>query len=116
MVPRSTRSSSNSTWHSASKKAASVPGVMGTHSSAWSQVPVRRGSITTHLPPRSRILSISPSTSGQAKRLPWEAWGLAPITTRYWVRMMSGVGKVQELPYMHTDDTFLGHWSTVPAE
>ena len=49
---------------SARSSAASVPGMIGIHSSARSAVPVRRGSITTVLPPRSRMRSISPEQVG----------------------------------------------------
>jgi hypothetical protein len=114
--PRSTRSSAKSTWQTASSSAASVPGRIGTHSSARSAVPVRRGSITTTLPPRARIASKRPGTSAAARRLPWDACGFAPRTRRWSVRSRSGVGILHMLPYSRAATTFLGHWSTVPAE
>ena len=114
--PRSTRSSSTTTCTMAMSSAASVPGRMGTHSSAWSAVPVRRGSITITVPPRSRMASISPSTSGQAKSEPPDAWGFPPMMIRWSVRGRSTVGIFHELPYISVDVTFFGHWSIVPAE
>ena len=60
-APRSTSSSSNSVCTSASRNAASLPGRMKWCSLAIFAVSVRRGSITTILPPRS-------STAAQAPR------------------------------------------------
>ena len=82
MGPRSRRPSSKITLHSASRKAASAPGRIGSHSLARSAVPVRRGSMTTTLPPRSRMASISPSTSGQLSSEPPDACGLPPMITQ----------------------------------
>ena len=93
-----------------------MPGVIAIHSSARSAVPVRRGSMTTTLPPRSRMPSISPITSGQASSEPCDACGFAPITTSRSVRWMSGTGIFHMPPYMRCALTFFGHWSTVPAE
>ena len=93
-----------------------MPGTIGSHSSARSAVPVRRGSITTTRPPRSRMPAISPMTSGHASSEPCEAWGLAPMTTSRSVRPMSGTGIFHMPPYIRWELTFLGHWSTVPAE
>ena len=93
-----------------------MPGVIGSHSSAFSAVPVRTGSITITLPPRPRIASISPITSGQAISEPCDACGLAPITTNRSVRRMSGTGIFHMPPYIRWELTFFGHWSTVPAE
>ena len=45
-----TRSSSNRVCTTASSSAASVPGVMGSHSSALAAVAVRTGSMTTTVP------------------------------------------------------------------
>ena len=92
-----------------------MPGRTGSHWSACLTVPVRRGSITTTLP-RPRIRSSAAGTSAWASRLPWLAWGLAPCTTMKSVRSMSGAGMRQAWPYMSWQTTFLGHWSTVPAE
>ena len=116
IAPRSTSASAKSTWTTAMSSAASVPGVIGIHSSAWSTVPVRRGSTTITRPPRSRILSSSPSTSGHASSEPCDACGLAPITTTKSVRGTSGTGIVHIDPYSSWLVTFFGHWSTVPAE
>jgi hypothetical protein len=90
--------------------------VIGIHSSAFSAVPVRTGSMTTTFPPRARMASISPITSGQAISEPCDAWGFAPITTNRSVRRMSGTGIFHIPPYMRCELTFFGHWSTVPAE
>ena len=57
---------------------APVPGWMPIHSSACRAVPVRRGSTTTTRPPRARTRSISPTKSGSAIRLPFDADGFAP--------------------------------------
>lgn len=67
-----------------------MPGTMGIHASARAAVPVRHGSTTTVRPPRARMPSIAPSTSG--------------------------VGMAHIDPYMSRQATFFGHWSTVPAE
>ena len=58
------------------------PGRIGTHSSAWSAVPVRRGSTTTTRPPRARMPSSSPRTSGHASSEPPDACGLPPMQIR----------------------------------
>jgi len=108
-APRRTKSSANRTWQIASSNAASVPGWIGIHSSARAAVPVRRGSITTVLPPRARMRSISPKASGQASKLPCDACGLPPMMTQYSVRWMSGVGIHHMLPYMSMQATFFGH-------
>ena len=79
MSPSSTRSSANNTLTMASRKAASVPGRIGIHSSARAAVPVRRGSMTTTLPPRARMPSSSPRMSAHASKLPCDAWGLPPM-------------------------------------
>ena len=52
---------------------ASVPGRIGTHSSAWSAVSVRRGSTTTTFPPRAWMASSRPGKSGAVQRLPFDA-------------------------------------------
>ena len=52
------------------------------NATAAAAVPVRRGSMTTTLPPRFRISASLPMISGVANRLPWEAWGLAPMMMR----------------------------------
>ena len=66
----------------AARNSASVPGRIGNHRSASSAVRLRRGSTTTRVPPRARIASIRPGKSGAVHRLPFDAYGLAPITTR----------------------------------
>ena len=93
-----------------------MPGTIGSHSSARSAVPVRRGSMTTTRPPRSWMRPSSPMTSGHAISDPCDAWGLAPIITIRSVRLMSGTGMRHMPPYIRCDVTFLGHWSTVPGE
>ena len=76
------RSSSNRTWTSANRKYASVPGRMKWCSSACSAVRLRRGSRTTSLPPRSRRDRRRPRMSGAVIRLPFDASGFAPRTSR----------------------------------
>ena len=97
-------------------KAASVPGVIGSHSLALSAVPVRRGSMTMTSPPRSWIRSSSPMRSGQASSEPCDAWGLAPMATNRSVRRTSGTGIDHMPPYIRWELTFFGHWSTTPGE
>lgn len=109
------RSSANSVCTTANNSAASVPGTIGSHSSARAAVCVRTGSITITLP-RRRIPSISPITFGAANSDPCDAAGLAPMMTSRSVRSISGTGKFHHRPYIRCDDRFLGHWSTVPGE
>ena len=66
----------------AASSRASVPGRIDTHSSASSAVFERRGSTTTTLPPRARIASMRPGKSGAVHMLPFDAYGLAPSSTR----------------------------------
>ena len=78
--PRSTRPSANSTCdHRQQQERRRCRAGSGTHSSARSAVPVRRGSITTTLPPRARIASRRAEQVGAASRLPCDACGLAPM-------------------------------------
>ena len=114
--PGSTRPSAPSTWTIASRNAASMPGTMGIHSSAFSAVPVRRGSTTMVRPPRSRMRLISPMMSGQENSDPCDACGFAPITRNRSVRCTSGTGMLQGLPKSCAHARFFGHWSTVPAD
>jgi len=110
-----TRFSANSVCTTASNSAASVPGVIGSHSLAWAAVAVRTGSTTMTLP-RLRIASMIPITSGAASSDPCDDAGLAPMTISMSVRSMSGTGKLHQPPYIRCDDRFFGHWSTVPGE
>ena len=93
-----------------------MPGMIGIHSSARSAVPVRRGSTTIVRPPRSRMRSISPRMSGHENSDPWDACGLAPMTTNRSVRAMSGTGMLHGFPNSCAHARFFGHWSTVPAD
>ena len=67
--PSLTRSSANSVWATASSSAASVPGVIGSHSSARAAVAVRTGSITITLP-RLRIRVDDPHHVGRGQQRP----------------------------------------------
>ena len=78
IVPRSTRPSSKSTWTTAISSAASVPGVIGSHSSALSAVPVRRGSTTITRPPRLRMPRSRPSGPGTPAASPGTPTGWRP--------------------------------------
>ncbi len=100
----------------AASRRASVPGRMGTHSSACSAVLVRRGSTTTMRPPRSRMASRRPGQSGAVARLPLDSTGLAPSSSRWSVRSMSGTGTVSGAPNISPEEISLGRWSTVLAE
>ena len=98
--PSSTRSSANRTCTIARRNAASVPGTIGIHSSARSAVPVRRGSITTTLPPRARMPSSSPRMSAHARSEPCDACGFPPMMIQWSVRGTSGVGIDHMPPYI----------------
>jgi hypothetical protein len=84
-------------------------------SSACSAVRLRRGSITTTLPPRSRIRRRRPRASGAVMRLPFDASGLAPSISRWSVRSRSGIGTDSPAPNISPALTCFGIWSTVLA-
>ncbi len=67
-APSVVRPSAKSTLHIARRNAASVPGRIGTHSSAWSAVPVRRGSMTTTLPPRADAVELTEDVGTREQR------------------------------------------------
>ena len=54
--------------------------------------------------------------SGAVSRLPFDASGFAPSTSRCWVRSMSGTGTLSPPPNMSPVATCFGIWSTVLAE
>ena len=85
-------------------------------SSASSAVRLRRGSITTSLPPRALSFFSRPRMSGAVIRLPFEASGLAPSISRWSVRSTSGTGTVVPVPNISAAAICLGNWSTVLAE
>ena len=91
-APSSTSSSSNKVCTSASRNAASLPGRMKWCSLAIFAVSVRRGSITTILPPRSSTARSRFGASGMVMRLPCEIIGFAPMISRCCVRSTSGTG------------------------
>ena len=62
---------------------------------AASAVSVRHGSITTTLPPRSRIAFRRLATSGALMMLPFEATGFAPRISQYAVWSRSGIGSMK---------------------
>ena len=66
--------------------------------SAMAAVSVRRGSITTSLPPRACMALALPRKSGTVHMLPLLATGFAPSTTRVSQRAMSGTGTVIQWP------------------
>ena len=113
--PGSARSSSKSVQASAASSRASVPGRMKWCSSASSAVRVRRGSITTTLPPRSRMPRSLPRMSGAVSRLPLDTSGFAPRISRWSVRSTSGTGTDRMVPNIRPAETCLGIWSTVEA-
>ena len=90
-------------------RCASPPGRMKWCSSAASAVRVRRGSITTTLPPRLRIARSRPRMSGAVSRLPLETSGLAPRIIRWSVRSTSGTGIDSGAPNIRPDRHVLGH-------
>ena len=92
-----------------------MPGRMKWCSSASSAVRVRRGSITTTFPPRSRMPRSRPRMSGAVIRLPFDTSGLAPSISRWSVRSRSGTGTESIVPNIRPDETCLGIWSTVEA-
>ena len=59
-----------------------MPGLMAIHWSLFSAVFVRRGSMVTSLPPRARRASRRSGKPGAVHRLPFDAYGLAPSSTR----------------------------------
>ena len=91
-APGSARPSSSSTLAIANSSSASVPGRMKWCSEASRAVRLRRGSMTTTLPPRSRIARIRPRMSGAVSSEPLETSGLAPRISRWSVRSTSGTG------------------------
>ena len=76
--------------------------------SASSAVSVRRGSITTSLPPRACIAFALPRKSGTVHRLPFDTTGFAPITTSRSVRARSGTGIDSQCPNISPTDSCLG--------
>jgi hypothetical protein len=54
--------------------------------------------------------------SGAVNRLPLLTSGLAPSTSRNWVRSTSGIAMDMPVPNISADATCLGIWSTVLAE
>ena len=92
----STRPSATSVCIMASSSAASLPGRIGTHSSASRAVSVRRGSTTTMRPPRSRMARSRRRTSGAVMKLPFDTHGFAPMQRKWCVRSMSGIGMTSE--------------------
>jgi hypothetical protein len=93
-----------------------VPGRMKWWTSASSAVRLRRGSITTTVPPRPRMARSRPFMSGAVIRLPFETSGSAPRTRRKSVRSRSGTGTLRPVPNMRPTATCFGIWSTVLAE
>ena len=79
----------------ASSTKASEPGRTKWCSSATLAVSVRRGSSTTILPSRARRSRTRFGKSGTVISEPLEAIGLAPMTRKYDVRSMSGIGRKQ---------------------
>ena len=94
---------------SPNSRCASPPGRMKWCSSAASAVRVRRGSITTTLPPRSRMARRRPRMSGAVSRLPLETSGLAPRISRWSVRSTSGTGIDSGAPNIRPGGHVLGH-------
>ena len=80
--PSRTSPSANSVCTMPASSSASVPGRIEMCSSAIAAVSLRRGSITTSLPPRSRMRRARPRKSGTVHRLPFEAIGFAPSMSR----------------------------------
>ena len=95
-----------------------MPGMIGSHSSAWSAVPVRRGSMTTTLPPRARMrVDLADDVGAREQRALRRLRVARPCTTRQVGALDVGD---RDLPHaaVHQDATltFFGHWSTVPDE
>ena len=84
--------------------------------SATAAVSVRRGSITTSLPPRARSALALPRKSGTVHMLPLLTSGFAPSTSRWSVRLMSGSATVSQWPNIRPLASCLGIWSSVDAE
>ena len=93
-----------------------MPGRMKWCSAASCAVRLRRGSMTTTLPPRSRIARIRPRMSGAVSSEPFETSGLAPRTSRWSVRSTSGTGTERPVPNISPAESCFGIWSTVEAE
>ena len=85
-----------------------MPGRMKWCSEASRAVRLRRGSMTTTLPPRSRIARIRPRMSGAVSSEPLETSGLAPRISRWSVRSTSGTGMLSAPPNMSPAERCLG--------
>ena len=100
--------SSKTTWMSAKKRSASLPGRRKTWRSASFAVSVRRGSTTTSFPPRAFSAVMRRFTSGAVMMLPFETTGFAPTTSQWSVRSMSGTGMKSTCPNISCDARMCG--------
>ena len=114
--PSDTKPSANKVCTIAASMNTSPPGRMKWCASAIAAVSVRRGSITISRPPRACSALALPLKSGTVHMLPLLASGLAPITRRRSVRLMSGSATDSQCPNISPLASCLGIWSSVEAE